>query len=535
MSAGICALLVPALLLVFAGGARPSETLARVKFGLKVPGGNTNAVDISLRFNLESGKKALVKPSAKPVQTGGDSLAPACELLSRPVPEYQVEPLEAPATGWSVTGVKGGEVSIDYRVTLPHPTGHTSASEGGDGYVSDVWVVEPGLGLLAGSTAFMCPRDAESGSYLADDYALEIEMAGGEKALVPFAADGESFTVARTRELLENYVCWGKLAVSGAGVRGTEVSVGFAGGFMKLSGDERKKYAEGLSSLFDGAAGVLGARPGLERLAALVDDAGRLGLDGSASSTLLGSVLLFQQGERTLEGDRSVVASRGLFDLWNRWSMVPASEGEAFWFQAGLPGVYGDRLAVRAGFEEAGRAYGSFARLYAAYLADPRSKSLSLTEAWERGDMEFVTRKSTVLCAAIDKRLRDLTDGSKDIDWLTGQVAAAFDHFEGHDYTLVDIEELLENATGKSWARFFDEGVRGTGIIYASEFSSTQLFGPASAAGKPLSVSGSGKGWILLAVAIVVILMIPLVFSTYVNRSVKLDLTMPKILPDDDD
>lgn len=492
------------------------------------------AVDVTLRFNLEKGKKADIKPSDDSMTDGSAYGAPTYELLSRPVPQFQVEPLALPTPGWTVTAVEGGEVTLDYRVGFERATGSLRAPEGVEGYITLARVLGPGFNLLKGSDALMCPRDAESGSYLVDEYLLEIAAAKGEKVLVPFARDGGAFRVDGTGELLENYVCWGGMAVSSFKKSGTEVSVGFAGSYRKLSDDERGRYVDDLSTLFEWASGTLGARPGLERLAVVIDDAGRLGLEGPASSTLVSSVALFQEGA-TLRGDSSVAASTGLFELWNRWSMVPSPNGEAFWFQAGLPGIYGDRLAVLAGFIDVDRAYGEFARLYAAYLADPRSRSLSIEEAWKQGDMEFVIRKSTVLCAALDKRLRDLSDGSKDIDWLTGQVAKRYNHFRGRDYTLVDIEELLENATGKSWVRFFAEGVRGTGIIGASEFSSTQLFGPESGAGKKLMVRGSGKGWILLVVALAVILMIPLVFSTYVRRSVKLDLTMPKILPDDDE
>ena len=46
---------------------------------------------------------------------------------------------------------------------------------------------------------------------------------------------------------------------------------------------------------------------------------------------------------------------------------------------------------------------------------------------------------------------------------------------------------------------------------------------------------GSGKSWIYLAIAIVIIMLVPIVFNTYVKRAVSLDLSMPKILPDDDD
>src|SRR5450756_3091147 len=78
----------------------------------------------------------------------------------------------------------------------------------------------------------------------------------------------------------------------------------------------------------------------------------------------------------------------------------------------------------------------------------------------------------------------------KDIDWLLGELAKKFDHFQGATYTMVDITELLEGATGKSWDRFFDERLNGTELLPPSEFSTSDLFGIESngAGGKKLVV-----------------------------------------------
>lgn len=526
-----CALLLPALLLPSTVSAAADT---RVKYRLKVSEGVDDAIDVMLRFKLDEGKSVELTPSASDSEIDVGQAAATYELLSSPVPQYMVEPLEQSSGGWTVTAVDGGEIELSYRVKLAAATGEEVPSDATTALSTAVDMVGKDLVLVAGSTAFLCPRDARSGSHVAGEYYVEVDTAEGEEVLVPFEKDVDSFSVNSTSELLDNYVCWGRLALSEDKVGETVMGTGLAGAYRKLSEDDGKRYTEGLAGLMAAAVDVLGERPRLERLSLLVEGVEEAGLDGPASSTMLGSVALFQDREK-LEGEASVIASRGLFDLWNEWSMVPTADGDAFWFQAGLPGIYGDRLAVAAGLTDSDSAYKRFSQVYADYLADSRSKSISLVEAHDQGDEEFVARKSTVLCAAVDSRLQEQTGGQKDIDWLVGQIAQKHDHFKGRDYTMVDIEELCENATGESWSRFFDEGIRGTSIIDASEFSSTKLFSASSALGRELTERGSGKGWILLIVAVVVILLIPLVFSTYIRRSVKLDLTMPKILPDDED
>ena len=129
------------------------------------------------------------------------------------------------------------------------------------------------------------------------------------------------------------------------------------------------------------------------------------------------------------------------------------------------------------------------------------------------------------------------TGAAKDIEWLLGQMAKQFNGFKGQKYSLPGISAILEKGTNTSWDAFFQNNVSGTSLILASTFSTTDQFGTGATIGgaKKLTGKGSGKNWIYLVVAILIILSIPIVFSAYIRRSIKLDVTMPKILPDDDD
>jgi len=533
ISASICLFLSCLGVLIVTVPGVAAESVNRVEFRLKPGDAGRGAIDVILRFNLESGSSAFVKPSKGDGRSAPSGCGVKYELSGEPPTGCTVEPLGEGEQGWKVTATAGGPVELLYTVIPPAGKSPLEASETPWGAESGPGVFLPDLTVFKGSCALLCPRDAEKETFLGEEYSLAFDIPGKRSALVPFEKKGESYVVEEADRILGNLACWGSLSIEGGGSRGTDVTIGYAGKYAGGSDDLKKKYSDGLLDLLDRAAAMLGERTGLDRLTVTVGEAD-LAAGGAPSFTAMAdSIAIFQDGALELGKEGAPLAAGALFGLWNGWSMVPEPGGDAFWFQYGLAGIYPGRLAVLAGLMKQDTAYEEFSRTYTAYLADPRSRTLTLEEAWLAGDTEFVSRKATVLCAALDGRLRELTEGERDIDWLAGRIAGKFDHFEGRDYTLIDIEEALVEATGKSWARFLDEGLRGTRLIEVSEFSSTKLFGSDTSIGRELDVKGSGKGWILLVVAVAVILLIPLIFSSYVRRAVRLDVSMPKILDDE--
>ncbi|MBU4193716.1 MAG: hypothetical protein KKF66_01795 [Actinobacteria bacterium] len=510
-----------------------------VDFYLSSNKDDPHVVDVMLSFKLDSGETAVLKPPEQCNVEDGGSGEITIDLPVLQNPEFRIEALESPDTGWVVTAVEPGEVSVPYRVSYSSAKSPQNAAEAPGAPVPPRAIADQDLKAFKGSDLFICPRSGEDGSFPAKEYAVVISLESQEKALTPWenAGDEGSFSVEGSTPLLENMVCWGRIDISTLKKGNPRIVAGFSEGYRKLTGDEKGAYGDNLVSLYDEMAGILGARPELERLTVLFAGAGRFGLTEPASMGLLDSMAVFHGGGK-LEGTAAAAAARGLFGLWNRWALVPAPESEASWFQQGLPWFYPYRCAGQAGLLDADLAFKEFSGVHAAYLTNPLSLSTSLMEAESEGDSAvFVAGKGAVLCAAIARRLFDESDGKKDIDWLLGEISGKFDHFQGKDYELVDITELCEEATGKSWDRFFTERVRGEEVIGANEFSATDLFGTTTSAGGPkeLNQEGSSTSWIYLLVAAAVILMIPVIFSAYVKRSINLDVRMPKILPDDDE
>ena len=512
---------------------------AAVKFALKVDPGDRAVVDVMLSFNLGKGEKALLR---QPSAASGDSNSTSSsqvEILSPSNSGYVIEPLSPPASGWLVTSGANGEVSIGYRVTFKEINGASSDPGAPGGAAAPRAISEPDLKVFEGSDVLICPR-TQNGGLLAETFQVDLALSPGEKALSPWAPvsdGGSSFNVSGEKALLENFISWGKLELETFSSGGTKVIAGFSQDHSGQSSSERRAAVNAQKTLFGDLSKTLGERPELETLSVLLCGASRFGLSSPAARTLLDSAVVFSEGD-SFTGGAAVAAAGGFFELWNRYAMVPEAGADAGWLQAGLSLFYPLRVAAMAGLMDSEEAYREFSRIYRSYLADPMAKEVSLAEAEsDPAAQAFLAQKGAAVTASIARKLPAESEGKvRDIDWFLGQLLTRRNAFEGEAYSLVDISEILEGATGKSWDRYFDSRIRGTGAVLASEFSASDLFGSTTGFSKGAVVGkGSGRNWIYLLVAIFIIFMIPIVMSPYVRRSVKLDISMPKILPDDDE
>jgi hypothetical protein len=534
--AAAAAICVAAVLLSCQAAVPASAT---VKFKLKAVEGSPGVVEVTSSFNLSQGEQVVLKPSAGTDWSAAGLVQPKVELVPSTDGRYQVEALSPEGSGWLLTATSTGEVSVGYRVHFEDANRPRSASEARGGAAPPLAISSNGLEVVKGSDVLLCPRRQSDLAPVSNNFQVDVLLSSGQKALVPWeplGKGGASFKVTGERQLLENYIAWGDLELITLQKSGPSVVVGFSRDFTALTDTQRSAYGKSLMVLLDNLTRTLSARPDLERLAIVMCGTRAFGLKQPAYSTLLDSTVVCTEGKE-LSGEGAAAAAGGLFQLWNGWSLVPAGGGEAEWFQAGLPLFYPMRVAALTGLMDSSAAYRDFSETYRAYLSDPRSQTTSLVQAAANpADRAFLAHKGAALCASLSRKLQVESKGSsKNIDWLLGQMTAKYNNLKGRDYTLVDISEILENATGQSWDRYFDERVRGTGAILSSEFSETGLFG-ATGFGRTLVVGkNSGKSWIYIVVALVVILLVPIVFSPYIRRAVKLDLSMPKILPDDDE
>jgi hypothetical protein len=531
-----CALIALVCLLALSGAAAFAQSSQQpVKFSLKADASDSTAIDVNLNFSMRIGAKAVIKPSKQTNQSVTSGPPPALELLPVTNPPYSVEVLQGPDSGWTLTATSDATVNFPYKVRFT-PAGSSS----GSGTPATPVGVAPPRGIASAtlkafqaSDALLVPQNP-TGGYAPGPYGVEVQVAQGEKVLSPWQKSGSSYKVGTLQELFSNYLAWGKITLSNLQSKGPVITAGFSDAYGKVSDNQKSTYGDDLMKIEGEISRLMGARTDQSAVTVLVTGAGEYGLDQPAAETMRDSWMLFHGGSQ-LTGEASAAAARGWLGLWNGWSLVASAKGQGQWLEMGLPWFYSYRIAGRLGLMDSNAAYQGFARVYADYLADPQSGTISLASAsTQPAELLLLQRKGAALCAAMSVKLAQ--EVSKDFEWFLGQMAKQFNGFEGKDYSQVDISEVLEKGTGNSWDRFFAGRFDGKDVILASEFSTTDQFGSGGVVGgKKLAGKGSSKNWIYLIVGVLVVFSIPIIFSSYIRRAVKLDVSMPKLLPDWDE
>ena len=515
-----------------AAGAAPGTA---VKYSLRSNAADRMAVDVRLTFNMKTGQKAVLAPSGVSPGRPVSGPPPALELTGPAEPGYEVQSLQGPGNGWEVTSGGNGRVVVEYRVsfTTGDPGALSTHGAAAGGALPPRAITNHDLKAFSASDVLLVPQDA-SGDYLDGGYSVAIDCAAGESVLAPWSGEAGRYTVGTTDELLTNFIAWGKMDVVELRNKGPRITAGFSG----LSSKRLPSFREGLSGLRDEVVRVLGARPDEEAAAVLVVRSAESGPARPESLSFRDSFLLFTRGTE-MQGGTAAAAARGWLGLWNGRSLAAKPSSGAEWLERGLPWFYGYRVAGKTGLLDANDAYGDFSRVYSEYLTDPLAVTTSLQDAEsDPAAANLLATKGACVLASLAVRLRgQAPGGAKDLEWFLGRLADRFDGMKGRRYSQVDVSEVLEDGTGKSWDRFFSGRVTGRQVLKASEWSSTDVFGERGVVGgaSPRRAEGSGRNWILLAVAVLVIFSIPFVFSGYIKRSIKLDVSVPRILPDWDE
>ena len=524
--------------LLFISPISAAVSTATVNFTLSSDTSSTASVDVKVTFNMNSGQKALLKPSTSTAQLGVTGVAPDIAMQTPANPAFVVQPVAGTSNAWTVTASADGLAEIPYKVTVVTTSSAAAvAPEGPTGASSPRAIAQPDLKAFMASDVLLAPQN-ESGQYLTEQYGVKVQTASGQTSLAPWkSTSAGSYTVDSTSALLANYVAWGKMTTVTKRAANPAITIGFTSEYDSYQDSDRSGYADNLIKIYDECVRVMGPRPEQSYATVLVSGSTKRGAVGPASEGLRDSFLLFHGGA-DLTGLAAAAAGRGWFETWNRWSLLPASGGDSAWFQEGMPWFYAYRLAGKLGLSDANTAYSGFSRVYGDYLTGPGATTTSLSKAQGSSDTSLLATKGAAVAADISVKLgAEGTGAAKDIEWLLGQMAKQFNAFKGQKYSLPDMSAILEKGTNTSWDAFFHDSVSGTSLILASTFSTTDQFGTGATVGgaKKLTGKGSGKNWIYLVIAILIILSIPIIFSTYIRRSVKLDVSMPKILPDDDD
>lgn len=509
-----------------------------IKFTLKDDPADPASVEVRLSFNMKAGQTAMLEPRGAPAWSTAGDAPPVIRMEHPGGEELSLAQVEGSERSWEVTAASDVRAEISYKVAPAEQAGTGGRTRTGavEGPVTPRAISNSDLKAFLASDVLLAPQN-RSGGYVSQRYRVKIEAGNGREALVPWKApDSAGYRVGSTDGLLSNYLVWGSIRRFNLRDSGPAIEAGFGPEYAGVDKKTLNAYGNRLLAIYDEMVRILGARPSQEKVAVLVTGAARNGLHVPASEPSRDSFLLFHGGG-SLSGVASACAARGFFEMWNRFSLVPAPGGGAAWLQEGLPWFWCPRVVGRLALMDPALAYEQFSRVYASYLSDPDATT-GVLAAKDAPRGLLATKGASVLAAMAEEMSLTGKGGAVDFEWLLGRMAVQFDHFKGKDYTLISVIETLEDGTDVSWDRFFRRYVDAPGLVLAPRFSDTEIFGTGGTVvdgSRRLEGKSSSKNWIYLGVAVLIVFSIPIVFSSYIRRSVKLDIRMPKILPDDDE
>ncbi len=531
----ICALF-PALM----GG--PSYSKGRetaCEFSLSNPDGE-GGIEVRIRFNAQPNQEIFL--AAPWLERGknahGSTLHVDFDVDKCPEGEYSLR-VDPPGVLRIITGEKS-RVHIGYRVSIRSDNqGNSNKS-----FVSEenLLVTGKAYALASGSSLFFIPRKP-NGKALFKSYRINFaDLGPGMTSAAPYKESGKhTYFCPSVNDLQENYIAWGKIETLECKEKG-KVRIGYPYASAAFSNSRYKgkleKLIEMIRALFSEAKAVLPSEAENREFCAFI----------------LPDITMEEKSERVFSKGNSIAVI--LFDekkLGKIWSLgtaifktlasgsfMSSASSDALWFIEGATRLYGLIAAVRAGLSSSGEADELLSEVYARYVSNPLRRKITLINRMKTPQqLSFFSDKSVMVLASIASRMRAETGKKSDLDALVRDLGMRLSGDREGRLSIVDIEESAENLTGISWTRYLDRLVRKTSLIRASEFAKSEIFAQSaglSSTGKTrLLTKGSGRGWLFLLISLLMILLIPVIFGYYVRRAVRLDLSMPPILPRDED
>jgi predicted metalloprotease with PDZ domain len=169
------------------------------------------------------------------------------------------------------------------------------------------------------------------------------------------------------------------------------------------------------------------------------------------------------------------------FHAWNIVRIHPAEYGDVsytkptlskgLWWSEGLTMFYADVLLRRSGITSAPRVE-HLKSLISRYFFNPGNNKLSAEEVSMAayappgfsGDYDGSTHlQGELIGTVLDIFIRDVTNGKKSMDDVMRKMMERFSGAKG--FTSNDIEHLVEEVSGRSVHRFFEEHIRGNKAI----------------------------------------------------------------------
>ncbi len=390
-------------------------------------------------------------------------------------------------------------------------------------------MLDPDLAYLPGYAVFVRPLGTEYTP------SLELKLPPQWEQALPWSERPTAMD-----ELLNNAICAGDLSLYEQGSLLVAVPQGEAAatqGSLVEFGDKARTLMEKAENLLGGLDLEEGHRLVLTLL--FRGESAPAGTLHYPSSPFSSSIVIPAASGNDPLSDATIEAmARGMSSLLLSRELVV--ESEARWLLEGSAWYLQDLLPYESGLWGANLFWDRFNLSYDTYRVARAESTVSLAQAGtlgyeSRGAAEILTCGGATACASLDSELRSQQPYTLDLATFLGnltEIASA-----GEPLSNADALAALTNLTGRDWTAFFRDYIEGTEEIPASAFSSLNIVEPGSSGITPETpeVEASSSDWILLAVAMLVVFLIPFILEPYTMRPRKPGFLERELAKDDED
>ena len=347
-------------------------------------------------------------------------------------------------TQWVVEARNASPIILRYRVLLNHderdwPFGRNEAP-----YVQEDCIFLPGYALFIVGEV----KDIE----------LKIDVPNNWHVSTPWEqvpSDRHHFVCEDQDDLMFAYLVLGEYSKRLAKLGEAEVVIA-TGGRFKASIDEVQPTIE---ALLHGYSDVFDATP-TGKILFVANPYGEKGhLGGGASGR---SISVHIGGELDQASRRFWLSLVGYMvsSLWVGRQAINFRQQE-YWFSAGFTGYYSDIVSVRLGLTSESDFLRSFERRWESYLS--QQAELSIREAGEdkSANRELVYDGGSLVAAALDLQIRNLTKNQSSLDDVMKQMYREFG-LTDVTYTINDVIRIVNQIAGEDFKPFFSKYVNGT-------------------------------------------------------------------------
>ena len=353
-------------------------------------------------------------------------------------------------TRWAVKVKDKAPVTLSYKVLLNHDERQWPPGRSETPYVQEDCIFCPGYALFVVSKV--------------DNIELHIDVPNNWYVSTPWHRIGDKgnrFAVKDQDNLIYAYMVLGTHSEKVAKSEEAEVVIAVGGGF-KEAATEIQGTVEAFLKAY---SGVFNGTP-KGRMLFVANPYGERGRMGGGVSKRSISVLI----GGTLEATKHLwipLVGHEVFHIWNGTAITFAEQ--EYWFSEGFTEYYSRIISARLGFTSDDDFLKNLERTCELYLSKQGELSIRGAGTDKSANMDLVYQGGNLIAAALDVRIRKLTQNQKSLDDVMKQMYREFG-VTGETYTVKDVIRIVSDIANEDFEPFFRKYVSGTERLPLAEY-----------------------------------------------------------------